>query len=77
MKTIRDFIVIDIDDENDTYLALLEFEWENDNKAIINLKRGEMSFEVYGTRVIQPLDIIEGEQYTWHVDDIMDGAIVE
>jgi hypothetical protein len=45
---VAHFEVIEILDEKDPYLALLRIEWAFDNDAIINLKRGKMSFKVEG-----------------------------
>jgi hypothetical protein len=59
-----DFKVIEIINEKDIYPTLLGFKWANDNEAIINLKREEMSFKENGTRVIQPIELINRERYT-------------
>lgn len=55
MNTVVYFEVIEIVDEKDTYPALLGFEWDNSNEAIINMKKGNMSFEADGTRIRKPL----------------------
>jgi hypothetical protein len=63
VKIVVDFEVFEIADENDTHLALLGFEWANDNESIINLKRGEKSFKANRSRVIQLIDHVKGEIY--------------
>ena len=40
VKTVADFEVIHLVDEKDTYPVLLGFAWENENEAIINMKKG-------------------------------------
>ena len=57
------FEVIEIVDDNQPYIALMGLEWVFDNKAIINMKRREMIFEVRDLRVITPLDPTEGKRY--------------
>jgi hypothetical protein len=56
---------------------LFGFEWDNDNEVVFNLKRGDMSFEVYGIRVILPIEIISGKIYTKPMDEIMDGKSMD
>ena len=59
-----DFRVIQIVDDTDPYPAMLGLDWDNDMDGIINLKRRSMVFENNGTRVVVPLDPVEGEIYT-------------
>jgi hypothetical protein len=54
--SVVDFEVIEIMDNNKSYLALLGLYWAFDNQTIINLKKRKMIFEVGGLKVIAPLD---------------------
>ena len=64
VKVYADFEVIQIVKYADPYPALLGLDWAIDMGGIINLKKRSMVFENEGTRVIVPLDPMEGEQYT-------------
>jgi hypothetical protein len=44
-KIVVDFKVVEILYEKDTYLALLGIKWVYDGNGIINLKKGNMSFQ--------------------------------
>ena len=61
VKVRADFEVIQIVDDADPYPALLGLDWAIDMGGIINLKQRSMIFEIYGTRMIVPLDLAEGE----------------
>ena len=64
MRSLADFKVIEIIDDNTPYPALLGIEWAFENQAIINLKKKTMSFEGNGIQVIGPLDLALGLRYT-------------
>ena len=64
VKVRTDFEVIQIIGDADPYPALLGLDWAIDMGGIINLKKRSMVFESEGTRVIFPLDPVEGEKYT-------------
>ena len=64
VRSLADFEVIEIIDDNTLYPALLGIDWAFENQAIINLKKNTMSFEGNGIRVIGPLDPVLGPGYT-------------
>ena len=64
VKVWADFEVIQIVEDADPYSTLLGLDWAIDMGGIINLKNRSMVFENNGTRVIVPLDPMEGEWYT-------------
>jgi len=43
--------------ENDPYPSLLGIEWAYENFFFIDLKKEIMTFESYGMKVTQPLDL--------------------
>jgi hypothetical protein len=47
---------------------------ENENEAIINLNKGDMSL---GTIMIQPINVVKGDQYIELVDDVLNGATID
>ena len=61
VKAQADFEIIEIVEDVDPYLALLGLDWAIDMGGIINLKKRSMVFENNGTRVIVPLDPVEGK----------------
>ena len=64
VRTFVDFEVIEIVDDSFPYPALLGIDWTFDNSTMIDLKKRCMTFERDGLRVIAPLDMDEGPQYT-------------
>ena len=63
MRSLADFEVIEIIDDNTSYPALLGIDWAFENQVIINLKKKTMSFEGNGIWVIGPLDPALGLRY--------------
>jgi hypothetical protein len=61
--SVTGFEVSEIVEDNQPYPTLMGLEWNFDSQDIINLKRGEMIFEVGYLRVIAPLDPLEGKRY--------------
>ena len=64
MRSLANFEVIEIINDNTPYLALLGIDWAFDNQAIINLKKKTMSSKGNGIQVINPLDLALGPRYT-------------
>ena len=64
VRSLVDFKVIEIIDDNTPYPIMLGIDWAFDNQAIINLKKKTMSFEGNGIPVIRPLDPALGLRYT-------------
>ena len=62
LKVLADFVVIEIVEDTDPYLALLGVDWAFNVGGVINLKKCSMAFEKNGTRVIVPLDPTEDEE---------------
>jgi hypothetical protein len=54
------FEVIEIVDDSRPYPALLGIDWAFDKSTVVDLKKIRMTFEIYGLRVIVPLDLDEG-----------------
>jgi hypothetical protein len=50
-------------DDSDPYSTLLGIDWSFENNAVLNLKKRQMSFEIYTLCVITPLDPNEGDKY--------------
>jgi hypothetical protein len=63
VRSVVDFKVIEIVDESQPYQTLMGLEWDFDNQAVINLKRGETIFEVGELKVTTLLDPTEGKRY--------------
>jgi hypothetical protein len=63
VRSVADFEVIEIVDDNQPYPTLMGLEWDFDNQVIINLKRREMIFEVGDLKVMTPLDPSKGMRY--------------
>ncbi len=61
--TLADFEIIEIIGDTRPYPALLGIDWAFDNKAVINLKKRQMTFEDNQVRVIAPLDPLQGPRY--------------
>jgi hypothetical protein len=64
VRTLADFEVIEIVDDSCPYPALLGIDWAFNNSTVVDLKKRSMKFEGDGLRVITPLDLDEGSQYT-------------
>ena len=64
VRVHTDFEVIHIVEDANPYPMLLGLDWAIDMEGIINLKKRSMIFENEGTRLIVPLDPVEGERYT-------------
>ena len=58
------FEVIEIVEDVDPYPVLLGLDWAIDMGGVINLKKHSMVFENNSTRVVVPLDPVEGTRYT-------------
>jgi len=56
--------VIEIVNGNNPYLALLGIDWAIDMNEVINLKKCKMIFEKKSLRIVVPLDLAKGTQYT-------------
>ena len=69
LKTYGDFNVIEIANNVNPYPMLLGIIWTIENLAFINFKESTMMFENRDTRVIYPLDPLEGQQYVEPVKD--------
>jgi hypothetical protein len=76
VNIVKKFKVIKIIDKKDTYPIMLSFKWDNGNKGMINLKMGNMLFEVDEIKVIHPIEFLRGEIYTKLVYDVMDGVVI-
>ena len=63
VRTFADFEVIEIIGDSRPYPALLSIDWEIGSKAVIDLKRRQMTFEDAQIRVIAPLDPLQGPRY--------------
>ena len=64
VRSLADFEVIEIIDDNKPFPALLGIDWAFDNLAVIDLKKKQMTFEDSRIRVIVPLDPSQGPRYT-------------
>jgi hypothetical protein len=73
VKSVVDFEVIEIMGDKDPYPALLGIDWAYDNYVVIELKKYTMAFEVDGIKVVQPLDLYVGPQYTKTTEKNMEG----
>ena len=63
LHTFADFEVINIVDDTNPYPALLGRYWSIDNQTIINFKKRILSFGDDETRVVSPIDPLEGQIY--------------
>ena len=63
VHTFADFKVIEIIGDNRPYPALLSIDWAIGSKAVIDLKRIQMTFEDVQIRFIAPLDPYQGPRY--------------
>jgi hypothetical protein len=64
VRTFLDFEVIEIVDDSCPHPALLRIDWDFNNSTVVDLRKRLMSFEGDFLRVIAPLDLNEGKQYT-------------
>jgi len=62
-SALADFIVIEIVDDSNPYLALLGINWATDMNRVINLKKRKMIFEKKSLHVVIPLEPAEGSRY--------------
>jgi len=62
-RTLAEFKVIKIVDDNNPYRALLGIDWAFDMDVVINLRKRRMTFENKSLRVIVPLDPTKGACY--------------
>ena len=60
VQSFADFEIIEVIGDSRHYPALLGIDWAFDNKAVINLKKRQMTFEDNQVRVIAPLDPFQG-----------------
>ena len=58
-----EFEVIRIVDDTNPYPTLLGIYWATDNQTIINFKKRILSLEDKETRVVSPIDPLEGQRY--------------
>ena len=63
VRSFADFEVIEIIGDSRPYPALLSIDWAIGSKAVIDLKRRQMTFEDAQIRVIAPLDPHQGPRY--------------
>ena len=61
LNTDADFDVIEILKKRNLYHALLGIGWVRENLEVINFNKSTMLFENHDTRVISPLDPLEGK----------------
>ena len=72
--TYTHFDVIDIVNNTNPYHALLGIGWAMENLTIISFKKMIMTFENCDTRLIAPLDPLEGQRYVEPIkDEVMGG----
>jgi hypothetical protein len=90
VRSVANFEVIEIMDNNQPYLDFLGLDWAFENQTIINLKKREMIFEVGDLKVIVPLDPTEARRYvepsrkeidnlynmTAHMDDYVNPTVM-
>jgi len=55
--------ITEIVDDNCPYPLLLGIDWAFKNSTVFDLKKIRMKFEGGGLRVIEPLDLDEGQRY--------------
>jgi hypothetical protein len=60
VRTLADFEVIEIVDDNFPYPTLLGIDWAFNNSTVVDLKKIRMTFERDGLSFIAPLDLDEG-----------------
>lgn len=63
-RVLADFEVIEIVEDADPYPMLLQLDLVMEMGGIINLKEQNMVFESRGTRVVLPIDPVEGARYS-------------
>ena len=71
VNKMANFEVTEILGDNEPYPELLEINWTYDNYIIIDLKKGTMTFEAEGIKVVQPLDPYVGPGYTEPIENNM------
>ena len=69
--------VIKIIDDTNPYTALLWINWVIDNEAIINFKKGILTFEYSELRVVAPTDPLKGQRYVEQVNSEGQGGYME
>ena len=62
-RALANYEVIEIVDDNNSYLVLLRIDWAIDMNEVINLKKRKMNFEKKSLCIIVPLDPAEGSRY--------------
>ena len=62
-RTLVDFDVIEIFDDNNRYPVLLGIDWATNKNMVINLKKRKMIFEKKSPCVVIPLEPAEGFCY--------------
>lgn len=62
-SVLDDFEVIELEDDKNTYPALLGIDWATDMNGVIKLKKQKMIFEKKSLRIVVPLDPVEGPHY--------------
>ena len=67
-----DYEVIDIQDEQHTYPALVGRPWGRRMKASISMEKGRIKIKGKGKRVIIPLDLVKGKAWEEEDDDDVD-----
>jgi hypothetical protein len=72
VKTIENFMVIEVMGEKDPYPTLLGIYWAYDNYVVIDLKKEIMTFEADGMKVTQPIDPYQGPRYTDPAEETME-----
>ena len=63
VRSFAEFEVIEIIGDSRPYPALLSIDWAISSKAVIDLKRRQMTFEDAQIQVIAPLDPLQGPRY--------------
>ena len=71
VHSFADFEVIEIIGNSGPYPALLSIDWAIGSKAVIDLKRIQMTFEDAQIRVIVPLDPHQGPRYIEPMQQLM------
>ena len=64
VRSLADFEVIEIIDDNNPFPTLLGIDWAFDNLVVINLKKKQMTFQGHNIQIITPLDPTQGPRYT-------------
>ena len=64
VRSLANFEVIEIIDDNKPYPVLLGIDWALNNLTVIKLKKKKLTFEGHNIRIIAPLDPSMGPHYT-------------